>query len=723
MEGCFSFWSEVYFKDKYLKILFILPKMKKITLILLIVTRYFPIFSQAVIYVNQSTSGGLNNGTSWENAFINLRVAMTAAQAGDQIWVAQGTYFPTVTQDQSISFELKSDVKYYGSFLGNETSINQRQVTDFPTILSGNIEDPLLKTDNSYHVVYGKNLTKNTLLDGFTIQEGYAVETNIISVIPFGGGLLLEAEDNMECVPIIKNCFFQDNKARNGGAVYCNSSDLQLVSPNFIRCTFLKNYAEISGGGIYKGGSIKFGRPFLIDSCLFELNTAYGSFGGGICLIKNDNEILIQNSEFIKDTAKFGLGGGVFIESNQITENLTLQINNCQFLENYSDEGGGIVAYPFGGISQSHNIKIKKCLFKGNKTGNGNGGGINISGIFDGSQFNLEVSETNFIENTGAIEGSAVYFQGFNNSYCFANFTNCYFKENKTTISSTDFGTVSYRSNYYGGQMKVNFINSLFSFNEGGISGTCSKNNSIETNIFNCTFKKNNKLPIAKNWHQEFDGINTFNKMNIRNCIFKEEVGVSNLFYCIKNGNYSYVDFNISHCSLPFATCNLIDGGETACQEGNIFNIDPDFEDELMEDFRLKKCSPLVNQGNNMVLDSFSITTDLLGLPRIFGDTIDIGAYEVQAPCVSNVKPVNKNELILLNNPIAVNGTILLSSEIELISFNLTTSVGSVENNGVFNPSSIGIYSISAPKTAGVYFLELKKNDKSRQVIKILVIN
>lgn len=46
------------------------------------------------LYVKLSADGA-NDGSSWENAFTRLDSALANAQYGDEVWVAQGTYFPT----------------------------------------------------------------------------------------------------------------------------------------------------------------------------------------------------------------------------------------------------------------------------------------------------------------------------------------------------------------------------------------------------------------------------------------------------------------------------------------------------------------------------------------------------------------------------------------------------------------------------------------------------
>src|SRR5688572_12934918 len=79
----------------------------------------------AVRYVNANATGA-NNGTSWTNAYRELVSAFNAAQAGDEIWIARGIYYPDFvggqhTGDRDARFLLKPDVSVFGGFAGTET--------------------------------------------------------------------------------------------------------------------------------------------------------------------------------------------------------------------------------------------------------------------------------------------------------------------------------------------------------------------------------------------------------------------------------------------------------------------------------------------------------------------------------------------------------------------------------------------------------------------------
>jgi len=59
---------------------------------------------------------------------------------------------------------------------------------------------------------------------------------------------------------------------------------------------------------------------------------------------------------------------------------------------------------------------------------------------------------------------------------------------------------------------------------------------------------------------------------------------------------------------------------------------DPLFVDSSIGDLHLKSASPLIDRGNNTVTSPSLSATDLDNHSRIFGETVDMGAYENQAP-------------------------------------------------------------------------------------------
>lgn len=111
-----------------------------------------PCAQPPIIYVDVDAVGA-NDGTSWTSAYNNLQAALTAAaasQGADQIWVAQGTYQPSLPSGRDATFQMLNNVAIYGGFSGVETSESQRNPSQHPTILSG-----VRSGGNVYHVVTG----------------------------------------------------------------------------------------------------------------------------------------------------------------------------------------------------------------------------------------------------------------------------------------------------------------------------------------------------------------------------------------------------------------------------------------------------------------------------------------------------------------------------------------------------------------------------------------
>ncbi len=127
-----------------------------------------------VIYVNHAASGS-DDGSSWENAYNDLQAALTEAGIGDEIWVAQGTYYPTDGADRTISFSLKDGVAIYGGFNATETERSQRDWENNSTVLSGDIGVKEDTSDNSYHVIYNDGVADTAILVSWTFPFRLAV--------------------------------------------------------------------------------------------------------------------------------------------------------------------------------------------------------------------------------------------------------------------------------------------------------------------------------------------------------------------------------------------------------------------------------------------------------------------------------------------------------------------------------------------------------------------
>jgi hypothetical protein len=292
-------------------ILFVLP-----TLLALLTV---PVAART-IYVDGSAAGA-GDGSSWADAYADLQAGLSAARGGDEVWVAAGTYLPTVerggTGERYRAFQLAIGVEVYGGFVGTETSRDERRWRAHETVLSGDINGDdidsldsydLSREDNCYHVLYHSEeavLDETAVLDGFTITGGNAngglawgssgVEFDLHSPELQGGGMYNAASSptvsncvfrgntafvdgggmfNVASDPIVSNCIFQDNSALEDGGGMRN--DLGS-SPTVVNCIFADNCARYGGGMANDDGS----DPAVIN-CTFVGNTDRQFFAGAM---------------------------------------------------------------------------------------------------------------------------------------------------------------------------------------------------------------------------------------------------------------------------------------------------------------------------------------------------------------------------------------------------------------------------------------------------------
>ena len=287
--------------------------------------------SQNKIYHVSPESKGTGDGLSWDNA-TTLANALDQAAAGDQIWV-QG--FEQITDTSQLyipatadGFTLKSGVKLYGGFQGTEMNIADRQTLGKPyqlkyrSVLSGDIEGNdvvdntslifpanTTRQDNATHVLTldmapSSGVNNNgypTVVNGFTIIGGHADGSD-----EYGGGIYITGDNTGGGVYSVERCFFVNNYATQGGAVYVDDG-VKNVSNNtslINQCVVYNNVAgersalENKAGGIYlagegtvvntsifnnENGGVKLSSGSRMVNCTVARNT-----GSGIDMIEAD---------------------------------------------------------------------------------------------------------------------------------------------------------------------------------------------------------------------------------------------------------------------------------------------------------------------------------------------------------------------------------------------------------------------------------------------------
>jgi uncharacterized repeat protein (TIGR01451 family) len=234
-----------------------------------------------VIYVDADASGA--SGANWTDAYTNVQAALAVAVAGDEIWVAEGVYYPDegagqIDGDRDATFVLKAGVALYGGFAGGEALREERDWAAHVTVLSGDVDqDDTVDADgvvtttaaisgsNAYHVVSSAGLAETARLDGFVVTAGRADGSYPRST---GGGM----SNTSGSSPTLHNVTFVGNQATYGGGMRNEYSS----SPTLVNVTFVGNWAYY-GGGMYNTSSSS---PTL-RNVTFSGNQA-NDYGGGM---------------------------------------------------------------------------------------------------------------------------------------------------------------------------------------------------------------------------------------------------------------------------------------------------------------------------------------------------------------------------------------------------------------------------------------------------------
>ncbi len=637
-----------------------------------------------VLHVRREAAGA-NDGRTWDDAFRELSAALTAARAGDEIWVAAGTYKPAPDGlDRTASFVLRSGVSVYGGFAGTEVRREARDPNPETngTILDGDLNDDdaegvVVRPDNSLHVLVGSGTDATAMLDGFTIRGGYA-DGPSDALEGAGAGLL-----NDHGSPTLRGCLFTDNIARRGGAVAnFNGSD-----PTFDDCTFRANACtgacDIRGtfcGRSFGGGMYNDDSSPTLTACTFEANVANavcpgvadpfscdGGFGGGLYNTAGSQPQLVDclfignaAAPFCLDTppsnppfCSQGVAGAMYNEDVQVTlagctfrENTglggalnsnrsVLVLTDCLFIENRFD---GLDFFRFGGfggggaiVHRSGELRLTRCVFRENSGLRG--------GALESSLTDVTMTKCRFEGNHGIAGGAVVTsFAGTLTA------ENCAFIGNRTPSG-------------LGGGMQlgggdVTLSNCLFVGNVASNGGGLA-NSGADLMLINCTFGGNTATGDGRQGGPG-GGVSTSSgsRSVLVNCILWGNRGPDGMT------ERSQIFVKFGRPDISYSCIQGLDrwAGNSNRGESPQFVREPDDggdgwgvgDNDDFGDLRLQAGSPYIDAGDTTVVTT---RTDVQGGPRRVdiaqvpdrgrgtSPFVDLGAIEFHEECNGNGTP------------------------------------------------------------------------------------
>lgn len=220
-----------------------------------------------------------------------------------------------------------------------------------------------------------------------------------------------------------------------------------------------------------------------------------------------------------------------------------------------------------------------------------------------------------------------------------------------------------------------------------------------------------------------------------------------NIFNSILFGNYPrnlWIENEIEENPVVVNIQNtLFEDGESSCYVVNSWDTINWLEGNIDEDplwlntgdypYMLQSGSPCIDAGTLDLPAGIELPEfDLAGNPRIYGDTIDMGAYEWQGTGVpQNRIPITQYQLTNYPNPFnpetKISFNLIESGKVELEIFNIKgqkvkTLMDAYSAKGVFNTIWNGRDYNGKRVSSGEYFAKLKLNDEEVAVRKIMLL-
>lgn len=605
------------------------------------------LYGQTQLYVDSSiTTGG--SGSSWANACKTLNDALN--QTGDTnnsyiIHIARGTYYPTRIKSGT-SRDSTFKISRGGIWLlgGYPSGGGTRTPAVNTTILSGNISLDT-NADNSYHIMTVlpvKRLEDSILLDGLQFTGGRADKVGLDPFPSLGGAIYSSSQlsSSPETRLRINNCEFTNNYSYNSGGAIYNAHILLII----VNSQFVQNETFSTGAGLYATG-----RSPVISQCNFLDNKAKdGAAIRMLGLSAGSVPGAISFCNFIGNNCLPFIGSyGAAIYANLLVDGAPFKVTNCNFSNNSSTHGGCITIYLNRTIGQD---LISDCTFN-NNTGSLVGGAVLCSlhsdtlffrnctfngnsspygaAIYDtGSSVThpamLDIGNCTFTGNISSYRGGAVCNNNISNTITGSVFTgntavnggvlynkrvaNAYLDRNRFAgNTASGNGGVMYNDST-GSNFRI--TSCLLSGNKASGRGGAVYDTLGAPQFTNCTFSGDTA------WINGNGIYNTNSSPAIRNCIVWDGL------------DQSIVNIGTSAPSVTYCT---VEGGYIGT--GNLSSnplfrapVSSAFAPTINGNYHVSLCSPTINTGLN--IGSYTGLRDLDLNDRLIGQAVDRGAYE-----------------------------------------------------------------------------------------------
>ncbi|MDO9577197.1 MAG: T9SS type A sorting domain-containing protein [Candidatus Cloacimonadales bacterium] len=308
-----------------------------------------------------------------------IQAGINVAAEGDTVLVAAGIYYENIIWSSENGIKLigsgETDCIIDGDSLGSVIRmsyiIGTATVIDGFTIQNGyaNGNIPFSNGGGIYCNEVSLHLSNLTIIDNSANEEGGGVfcwysDLNLFDVSIInnfsstdlygtGGGGIHSKSSTLN----LANVVFEDNIAvSSGGGLCCISSTLDIVNADFSNNSCLyEGFGDIGGGGMFCTMSSS---PYYLEDISFSNNSS-GSNGGGICFNMVDAEM---KNVYVTNNSALYYGGGIYFKmsdselTNVLITNNTSELSgggfsingsfpilkNVNIIDNISNQGGGI---------------------------------------------------------------------------------------------------------------------------------------------------------------------------------------------------------------------------------------------------------------------------------------------------------------------------------------------------------------------------------------------